>query len=482
MVVPNKITANIWEIPKTVKKEMNVPVHIYSSDRLMRSIDEGVIKQAINVATLPGVVEKVSVMPDGHWGYGFPIGGVAAMDQDVGVISPGGIGFDINCGMRLIQTNLTKKDVLPKIETLVNLLFDAVPTGVGVKGNVKLNPSAFDEIMQSGVDWVIENGYGWKEDKNAMEEKGTIKGANPEFVSKRAIKRGISQLGTLGSGNHFLEIQVASKHNIHDIQTAKAFGIDIDEQVVIMIHCGSRAFGHQIASDYGKRFLENMHTYNLKIKDRELAAAPIKSRDGEEYFSAMACGANMAFANRSIIMHNTRKVFEKVFKTDAEDLGMNLTYDVCHNIAKFENHRVNDEKQELLVHRKGATRAFAPGEPDLAQQYKTYGQPVIIGGSMETGSYILAGQKSSMTEAFGSCAHGSGRVMSRSKAKRQVKGEQLQKAMKDRGIYVKAASIKGLAEEAGLAYKDISAVVKSCKDAGLAKPIVKLLPIGNIKG
>ena len=477
-----KISDSIWEIPVDPRKDMNVPVHIYSSERMIQDLDKGVIEQGINVSTLPGVVKKVSVMPDGHWGYGFPIGGVAAMDPDEGVISPGGIGFDINCGMRLIQTNLTLKDVKPKIKDLVDRLFKAVPTGLGIKSPIKVKPKEFDEIMTSGVDWVIENGYGWSEDKSFMEEQGVIAGADPSLVSQKARGRGLNQLGTLGAGNHFLELQVAHKNNIHDKKIASSYGVDIDDQIVIMVHCGSRGFGHQVASDYLVKFLGSMKKYGIKIKDRELSSAPIKSKEGEDYFSAMACAANMAFANRSMIMDATRNVFESVFQTDAEDLGMHLTYDVCHNIAKFEDHVVNGEKRNLLVHRKGATRAFPPGHHDLAPKYRDTGQPVILGGSMETGSYILSGVKESMDEAFGSCAHGSGRLLSRTKAKRIVNVQELKKSMAKRGIYVKAASDKGFAEEAGIAYKDVNHVVEACKNGNLGKPIVLLRPIGNIKG
>lgn len=482
MVTPTKISDNIWEIPKTARADMNVPVHIYSNEDLVQDLDPGVINQGMNVATLPGLVNKVSVMPDGHWGYGFPIGGVAAMDLDEGVISPGGIGFDINCGMRLIQTNLTYKEVRPKIKELVDELFKAVPPGVGVKGPTRINDRQFDDIMQTGVDWVIENGMGWTEDKFAMEEQGCIDGARPELISRKARSRGINQLGTLGSGNHFLEIQIAHQENVHDKAAAEAYGINQDQQVVIMVHCGSRGFGHQIASEYLRTFLDVMPNYGIKILDKELAAAPIHSKEGKDYFSAMACAANMAFANRSVIMHQTRKTFGKVFGQDPEDLEMHLTYDVCHNIAKFEEHQVENKRQTVLVHRKGATRAFAPNHPDLADKYKAHGQPVIIGGSMETGSYILAGTEASMHEAFGSAAHGSGRTMSRSKAKKKVDGAVLQKEMLERGIYVKGASMRGLAEEAGLAYKDLSSVVEACENSGLARPIVQLKPIGNIKG
>ncbi|MCY3414108.1 MAG: RtcB family protein [Candidatus Heimdallarchaeota archaeon] len=480
--VAKKISNNIWEIPKTARGDMNVPVHIYSNEDLFENLDTGVINQGMNVASLPGLVNKVSVMPDGHWGYGFPIGGVAAMDLTEGVISPGGIGFDINCGMRLVQTNLTESEVKPKLKQLIEELFVAVPTGVGKKGPMTLDDRQLDDVMSNGVDWIIDQGLGWDEDKTFMEEQGVIPGARPELITKKARGRGRNQIGTLGSGNHFLEIQVARPQNIYDRETASAFGVEKDDQVVMMIHCGSRGFGHQVASEYLNTFLDTMPKHGIKIKDKELAAAPINSKEGKEYFAAMASAANFAFANRAMIMHSARQVFEKVFKQDAEELGMHLTYDVCHNIAKYEDHQVDGKQQKVLVHRKGATRAFAPNHADLADKYKPYGQPVIIGGSMETGSYMLAGTESSMGEAFGSSAHGSGRVMSRSKAKRIVDGQKLQNDMRNRGIYVKGASLKGLSEEAGLAYKDLDSVVESAFEAGLSRPVVKLLPIGNIKG
>ncbi|MCH8906428.1 MAG: RtcB family protein [Candidatus Heimdallarchaeota archaeon] len=478
----NKISDNVWEIPTSVRKDMNVPVHIYSNDNLFASLDDGVIKQSMNVSSLPGLVQKVNVMPDAHWGYGFPIGGVAAMDIEEGVISPGGIGFDINCGMRLIQTNLTIEVVQPRLKELVNELFKAVPTGVGRKGPLPLTHTQMHGVMKDGIDWVIENDLGWAEDKKFMEEQGKIEGAKPELISQKARGRGQNQLGTLGSGNHFLEIQVVKEGNIYDKEAANAFGINKNNQIVIMVHCGSRGFGHQVASEHLNLFLDIMPKYGIKILDKELAAAPIKSREGENYFASMACAANLAFVNRAIIMENTRKVFSRIFKQDPEDLGMNLTYDVCHNIAKFETHKIDGETREVLIHRKGATRSFAPNHSDLAEKYKPHGQPVIIGGSMETGSYILAGTESSMTQAFGSSPHGSGRTMSRSKAKKQIDGKTLQQNMLKKGIYVKGASLRGLAEEAGLAYKDLDDVVKAAQGGGLSRPIVKLLPIGNIKG
>lgn len=477
-----QISDNIWEIPTSARSDMRVPVHLYSNKKLFEILDDGVINQGMNVATLPGLVKKVSVMPDGHWGYGFPIGGVCATNLEEGVISPGGIGFDINCGMRLIQTNLTYDQVKPKLKELVDALFEAIPTGVGRKGILQLSPSKLDEVMMGGVDWVIENGMGWDEDKTFMEEQGRIDGARPELISQKAVNRGRNQIGTLGSGNHFLEIQVVKPENVYEKETANAFGINKENQVVIMVHCGSRGFGHQIASEYLQKFLDVMPKYGIKILDKELAAAPINSKEGKDYFSSMACAANLAFVNRSVIMHHTREVFSKVFKQDPEELGMHLTYDVCHNIAKFEEHQVDGKRQTVLVHRKGATRAFGPNHPDLAPKYQNYGQPVIIGGSMETGSYILAGTEASMHEAFGSSAHGSGRTMSRTKAKKSITGQELLKNMSEKGIYVKGASMQGLAEEAGFAYKDLDDVVLAAKGGNLSKPIVKLVPIGNIKG
>jgi len=477
-----KIGNAVWEIPMTHKEGMNVPARIYATEKLLKEMDEGVYDQITNVACLPGIQKAALCMPDGHWGYGYPIGGVAAFDLDTGIISPGGIGFDINCGMRLIKTDLTYDEVKPKLKLLVDTLFKMVPSGVGGKGFARLNRYQFKEVMTDGVKWCVDNGYGWKEDLDRIEENGQIKGADPSNVSDRAIGRGMNQLGTLGSGNHYLEIQVANKENIYDKQIAKAFGITKDGQVVIMIHCGSRGFGHQVASDYLETFEPVMKKYGIKVKDRQLACAPFNSKEGQKYFSAMVCAANMAFANRQVIMHQVRKGFSEVFGRSEEDLGMNLIYDVAHNIAKVEEYDVDGKKKKLVVHRKGSTRSFPPGHPELLPAYRKTGQPVIIGGSMETGSYLLVGTKKAMEETFGSTAHGSGRTMSRAKAKHGVRGEKLQKDMEARGIYVKTASMSGLAEEAGIAYKDISEVVKATEEAGISKAVVGLKPIGNIKG
>jgi tRNA-splicing ligase RtcB (3'-phosphate/5'-hydroxy nucleic acid ligase) len=484
MKIPEQIkqTSEVtWEIPKTQNKEMKVPVKIFASKELLEAMDEAVFSQAINVSCLKGIQKYSFVMPDGHSGYGFPIGGVAGMDLEEGIISPGGIGFDINCGMRALTSNLTYSDVKEKIKELVDLLFKKVPTGVGCKGFVKINKSQLQEIMTEGSKWAIENGYGWEKDIKNCEDNGKITGANPNKVSEKALKRGISQLGTLGSGNHYLEIQRAKQENIFSKETAKQWGITKDEQITAMIHCGSRGFGHQIASDYLQDFLKIMPKYNLKVLDRELSCAPFQSKEGQDYFSAMACAANTAFANRQIIMHRIRECFEQVFKQKAEDMEMNLIYDVAHNIAKIEEHKIDGKTKKILMHRKGATRAFGPKRMDSHPIFSKTGQPVIIGGSMETGSYLLAGTNES-EETFCSTAHGSGRLMSRTQAKKEIRGEALQKKLLEKGIYIKSASMQGLAEEAGNAYKDIHSVVNTMEKAGITKKVVSLIPIGNIKG
>ncbi len=476
-----KVKENVWEIPTSFKRGMNVPGRIFASDKLMKEMDETVFEQLTNVACLPGIVNYAHCMPDAHSGYGFPIGGVAAFDPEKnGVISPGGIGFDINCGMRLITTTLTEKDVKPKIKELVDTLFNRVPAGVGSKGFLKLTNSQFKEMMQAGSKWCVENDYGWDEDLERTEDSGCIIWANPDKVSDRALQRGISQLGTLGSGNHYLEVQVAS--SIFDAKTAKKFGITSDDQICVMVHCGSRGFGHQVATDYLKTFLSKMKDYGIKVLDRELSCAPFNSKEGQDYFQAMACAANAAFANRQVILHRVRECFSKVFNTPADDLGMHLVYDVAHNIAKVEEHKVNGRKKKLVVHRKGATRCFGPDRKELAPVYRDIGQPVILGGSMETGSYLLLGTEKALQETWGSTAHGSGRTMSRTRAKHMVRGEQLQKEMEKRGIYVRTVSYSGLAEEAGFAYKPISEVVDVMHKLGISRKIVGFRPIGNVKG
>ena len=384
--------------------------------------------------------------------------------------------------MRLVVTNLTFKDVKPRLRELVDTLFRTVPSGVGAEGFVKANNSQFRDIMTQGIKWCVDNGYGWEEDIRHSEAYGKIDWADPSKVSDKAIKRGIRQLGTLGSGNHYLEIQVAHGDMIFDKDTAKRFGIHTPEQVVVMVHCGSRGFGHQIATDYLRIFDEVMRRHNITVKDRELSCAPFSSKEGQDYYGAMACAANMAFANRQVITHRIREGFSKVFGKSAESLEMHQVWDCCHNIARREKYEVDGHEKWVIVHRKGATKSFGPGHPELPPEYKDIGSPIIIGGSMETGSYLLVGTKKAEEETFSSTAHGSGRTMSRTEAKRRVRGDQLQREMEGRGIYVRAVSMPGLAEEAGLAYKNISEVIEAVHKAGISKKVVGLKPIGNIKG
>ncbi len=474
----NRITDEIWEIPPSEKSGMLVPARIYATREILQAMDSGVFDQVTNVACLPGISRHALCMPDGHWGYGFPIGGVAAFDVQNGIISPGGVGYDINCGMRLIRTDLTLEDVQPRLEQLMTELFRKVPAGVGASGFVRLSREEFRRVMTDGAKWCVERGYGWHRDLVRMEEGGCIEGADPSIVTDHAIQRGINQLGTLGSGNHYLEVQVVSNERIYDPVTAATLGITGHEQIVVMVHCGSRGFGHQVASDYLKVFEKSMRRYGITVKDQQLACAPFRSPEGQEYFSAMNCAANTAFANRQVITHQIREAFATVFGRSAEALGMELVYDVAHNIAKVERYPEGD----LVVHRKGATRAFGPGSPELPEPFRQTGQPVICGGSMETGSHLLVGTDQAVRDTFGSTMHGAGRTMSRAQAKRTVLGAQLQQQMKQRGILVKAVSMSGLAEEAGVAYKNISEVVESVDRAGIAKKVAELRPIGNIKG
>ncbi|MEW6664438.1 MAG: RtcB family protein [Thermodesulfobacteriota bacterium] len=485
MPVPSeirKVRDTVWEIPADYKEGMRVPARIYATEKLLHRMDDGVFDQVTNVATLPGIVRYAFCMPDGHWGYGFPIGGVAAMDVDPGVISPGGIGFDINCGMRLVLTNLTYAEVKPHLRRLVDRLFERVPAGVGSSGFVRISRDEFRKVLEDGARWCVRNGYGWDEDLERTEEGGCIAGADASRVSRKAVERGLKQIGTLGSGNHYLEIQVARPDSIFDRDLAASLGIRIPDQVVLMFHCGSRGFGHQVASDYLELFLKVMGTkYGIQVPDRELACAPFRSPEGQDYFAAMKCAINMSFANRQVIVHRIREVFSEVFQKEPADLGLHQVYDVAHNTAKLEQHLVDGKKRTLLVHRKGSTRAFGPGMEGLPEIYRQTGQPVIIGGSMETGSYLLVGVEGG-EETFYSTAHGSGRTMSRHAAKKQFRGRDLERQMEARGIYVRSVSYAGLAEEAGPAYKDIDDVIEAAREAGISKPVVRLSPIGNVKG
>ncbi len=477
-----KISDVMWEIPKTFKHGMHVPVRIYGNEKIASEMDLQVYDQASNVATLPGIQKYSYVMPDGHSGYGFPIGGVAAFDiNNGGVISPGGIGFDINCGMRLVTTNLTFDQVKPHLKIIVDKLFQKIPAGVGGEGFVKLTKIEFKKVLEEGGHWAVKNGYGWDEDLKRTELNGIADWCDVSKVSSKAIERGYNQIGTLGSGNHYLELQVVKPENIKDERLAKKWGI-FPNQVVIMFHTGSRGEGHQIATDYLQLFLTVMERkYNIKILERELACAPFNSPEGQNYWKAMGCAVNFSFANRQTILHRIREVFSEVFKQDAEKLGLHQVFDVAHNRASIEKHKIDGETKELLVHRKGATGSYPAGREEIPKMYKDDGSPVIIGGSMETGSYLLVGGDKS-EETFCSTCHGSGRTMSRTKATRMFRGQELFDNMMKRGIYVKSTSWSGLAEEAGAAYKEIDDVIESVHQAGISRKVCKLIPIGNVKG
>ena len=477
-----RISATVWELPRSHKEGMRVPARIFATEKLLKGMEEGVFDQISNVAMLPGIVNYAYCMPDGHWGYGFPIGGMAAMDAEKGVISPGGIGFDINCGMRLVRTELTYDQVKPKLRELVDRLFERVPAGVGGHGFVKVSREEFRHLTEQGAKWCLQHGYAWPEDLETTEERGCMAHADADKVSDKAVDRGYNQVGTLGSGNHYLEVQVVKPEHIFDKDLAKSFGIDRANQIVLMLHCGSRGFGHQVATDYLQLFLKVMGPkYGIEVADRELSCAPLESPEGQDYFKAMNCAINMAFANRQVILHRIREVFSEVFHQDPKDLGLHQVYDVCHNTAKLEEHLVQGQKRKLLVHRKGATRALGPQMEGLPQKYLKTGQPVIIGGSMETGSYLLAGVESG-SQTFYTTAHGSGRAMSRHQARRTFRGQQLLKQMEARGTYVRCVSYSGLAEEAGAAYKDIDDVIQATEEAGISRRVVRFTPIGNIKG
>ncbi len=477
-----KINDYTWEIPRSAKQGMKVPVRLIASKKLLDNLDEGVIQQIINVACLPGIRNYAFCMPDGHRGYGFPIGGVAAFSLRTGIISPGGIGFDINCGVRLIRTNLAEDEVKPKLKELIDLIYRLVPSGVGSKGLVRLSGSEFSRLMSEGTPWCLKKGYAWESDVDFTEQGGVIPGADPGNVSDKAMKRGQDQIGTLGSGNHYLEIQRVEFDEQCDKSAALAMGIEQTGQITVMIHCGSRGFGHQIGTDYLQSFGAAMKKYGIHTDDRELACAPYESPEGQAYYGAMACAANSAFVNRQVITHSLREGFSKIFGKSAEEMGMNLVYDVAHNIAKIETYDTGNGPEKLIIHRKGATRAFGPGNRELPDKYRQIGQPVLVGGSMQTGSYVMVGTNKAESITFGSTLHGAGRVMSRAAAKRKIMGYQLRDQMNEQGIIVRAASMKGLAEEAGFAYKNVDSVVDAVHNLGISKKVAHLVPLANIKG
>ncbi len=476
-----KISDLEWEIPATYEPGMRVPARVYADQNLINMMrKDRTFTQLIGVAFLPGIQKWAIGLPDAHQGYGFPIGGVAATDLDTGVISPGGVGYDINCGVRLLRTSLYKKEILPNMQALLNSLFRNVPSGLGSKGKIQVTISELNKVIENGAGWGVENGYGWEEDLLHSEERGCMRNANAEKVSPRAKERGKSQIGSLGSGNHFLEIQYVDK--IYNSEISKKLGILKEGQITVMIHTGSRGFGHQVCADYLRTMEQAIHKYNIKVPDRELACVPISSKEGKDYMEAMAAAANFAWCNRQLIMHWVRESFESTFKAPAEDLDLHLIYDVAHNIGKIEEHEIDGTIKKVCVHRKGATRAFPPNHKVLPPDYKIIGQPVLLPGSMGTASYLLVGSERAMELSFGSTAHGAGRFLSRSAALKKYWGETVKKELEAQGTFVKAASKRVLSEEAPGAYKDIHSVAKVSNDLGIAMLVVRLKPIGVTKG
>lgn len=470
-----------FEIPKSYRSCMSTSALIYSDDKMIQSVKEdNAPEQAANVACMPGIVGRSLAMPDIHWGYGFPIGGVAAFDSEKGVISPGGIGYDINCGVKLVRTNLTVADVSKKMKTLVDTVFENVPSGVGEKGKIRLTQGQIDEVLEGGARWAVSQGYGWEKDLEACEESGCMTTADSSKVQDRAKQRGVPQLGTLGGGNHFLEVQRVDK--IFDPVAAKTMGIDAIDQITVMIHTGSRGCGHQIASDYIRIMEGALRTYNIKVPDRQLACAPVNSPEGQDCFAAMSSGANYAWANRQMILHWVRESFERTFGRPSEELGLDVVYDVCHNICKQEEHVVDGKRRKLYVHRKGATRAFDSTRSEVPQRYRGIGQPVLIPGDMGSASYVLVGTAGAMAETYGSTCHGAGRMMSRTSAMRRFSHKDVLAMMHARGIYVRAASKEGIVEEAPGAYKDVDEVVGVAHGAGISRMVARMVPLGVMKG
>ena len=486
----NRINDFRYEIPQSYKKGMRTSGLLFVDKKMLPgTIKDNAPEQVANMATLPGILGKAMAMPDIHWGYGFPIGGVAAKDVEEGVISPGGVGYDINCGVRLVRTNLMLDDIKPKITALVDAMFNNVPSGLGSKGKVHINMQQLDTVLTEGAKWAVENGYGWPDDLKHLEENGSMEGANPSLVSHKAKQRGLPQLGSLGAGNHFLEIQRVDK--IYDDNVARLLGIERENQIMVMIHTGSRGCGYQICDDQiremGRYFRKDGSNYvseqfKVSLPDRQLVCAPVNSRAGENYFAAMKCAANYAWTNRQMIVHWVRESFEKILGKKAEDLDMRIIYDVAHNIAKQEEHEIDGKRKEVIVHRKGATRAFGPNRGEVTEKYRSYGQPVLIPGDMGTASYVLIGTDKAMKESFGSTCHGAGRVMSRTAATRRWRGGEIISMLRNQGIYVRAASKNVAAEEAPDAYKNVDDVVRVADGAGISKLVARMKPLGVVKG
>jgi tRNA-splicing ligase RtcB len=476
-----KINDYMWQIPK-YKSAMRVPGMVFANQALLDKMKtDRTLWQCSNVAQLPGIYKHAITLPDGHEGYGFPIGGVAATDYENGVISPGGVGYDINCGVRLLSTKISEKDIRPHLAPLAETIFRNVPSGLGSRRkDLTISSRDLENLVTEGVQWLINRGLGWEGDANHCEENGHMKNANPAKVSNTAKSRGLTQIGTLGSGNHFLEIQKVDK--IFNPKTAKVFGLEHEGQVTVMIHCGSRGYGHQVCSDYLRVMEHAVQKYNISLPDRELACAPGNSPEARDYIEAMACAVNYAFCNRQAIMHWVRQSFQQVYRQDPEKLGLNLVYDVAHNIAKAEIHNIDGQDKKVWVHRKGATRAFPAGHPEIPDDYREEGQPVLIPGSMGTSSWVLVGTQKAMELTFGSTAHGAGRMMSRSAAKRQFWGSDIKNSLEKRGITVRAASASVLAEEADPAYKNVDMVADVSDKIGIATKVARLVPLAVVKG
>ncbi|MGE5124391.1 MAG: RtcB family protein [Acidobacteriaceae bacterium] len=469
-----------WEIPQSFREDMRVPVRLFATRRILEEVmKDKSLEQAVNAATLPGLVGHVVVMPDMHQGYGFPIGGVAATRLPEGVISPGGIGYDINCGVRLLGSHISHEDALPHMDALATALNQHCPSGVGEKGSVRASDAELAAVCRQGSRWALKQGFASQADLQRTEESGCVEGADPGKVSKRARERGRPQLGSLGAGNHFIEIDRVEQ--VFDSTAASVMGLE-QGTLAVQIHCGSRGFGHQICTDYVEEFQAVVRRYGIHLVDRELVCAPLDSPEGQNYLSAMRCAANYAFANRQILAHNARKAFEQVLAGKLKDWHLHQVYDICHNMGKIETHVIDGEKMKLCVHRKGATRAFGPGAPELPDEYKPIGQPVLVPGSMGTASWVLVGTEASMLQSFGSTCHGAGRLMSRHEAKRNVRGEKLRQELESEGIRIRAGSMAGLAEEAPQAYKDVNQVVEAVVGGGIARKVARLVPLAVIKG
>jgi len=475
-----RISEQVWELARDFREDMRAPARLYADEALLdAALTDNSIEQLVNTATLPGIVKYAIAMPDIHQGYGFPIGGVVATRLPEGIISPGGVGYDINCGVRLLASEALVDEISPFLGELVSALYHNCPSGVGVHGEIKLHDAELDKVLVEGGSWARRRGLARNEDLEHTEEFGAMPGADPEYVSHKARERGRGQIGTLGAGNHFIEVDGVAE--VYDETTAERLGL-LPGQAVVQIHCGSRGFGHQVCEDYVARFQKTVRDFGIELPDRELVCAPFESEEGQHYFHAMACAANFAFANRQVLAHHIRRSFEEVLAGKVRAFDLHQVYDIAHNMAKIEEHEVGGRRMQLCVHRKGATRAFGPGSPGLPDDLRDLGQPVLIPGSMGTASYVLVGTRGSMEQTFGSTCHGAGRVWSRARARKMVRGEELRQELKSRGIVVRAGSMSGLAEEAPQAYKDVSRVVDVVERAGIGKKVARLEPIAVVKG